>query len=104
MGSPVSQCFTMSGSDCRLSIEVGDDVEAVVLDLDGLLIGSETACYEVVKRILADAGTSMSRGEFATRVGSSARDLYSHIKLTHLPHWDVDDLLARRESLLDSSF
>jgi len=74
--------------------------DAVVLDLDGLLVDSESAAFEVACEIFSQEGVSLSRDLFATSVGLSSSHLYtalvSHFGLSVA----VDDLLRRREHRL----
>jgi len=80
------------------------EAHAVVLDLDGLLIDSESEAFRVACGILADQGVVLTREHFASHVGLSPRELYSTFVRDFALDIAVDDLLARRDELLESFY
>lgn len=82
-------------------IEVlGLEADAVVLDLDGLLVDSESAAYETARDVFAEHGAHLTRELFATHVGRPADHFYS-VLVSHFGlSVAVDDLLRRREDRL----
>lgn len=76
------------------------EADAVVLDLDGLLVDSEAAAFDAAREILAELGADLGHELFSAYVGRPARQLY----LALVAHFglvvDVEDLLRRREHRL----
>ncbi|MCX6458715.1 MAG: HAD family phosphatase [Actinobacteria bacterium] len=74
--------------------------DAVVLDLDGLLIDSESAAFDAASEIFAGEGVTVSPDLFSENVGLSTSHLYtalvSHFGLSVA----VEDLLRLREDRL----
>jgi putative hydrolase of the HAD superfamily len=73
---------------------------AVVFDLDGLLIDSETACFHVINRVLEPTGAVLTHERFAQHIGHSARSLYTNLSEEQGIALDPDDILVRRDELL----
>ncbi len=74
--------------------------DAVVFDLDGLLIDSETACFHVINRVLEPTGAVLTRERFARHIGHPARELYTNLSVEQGIDLDPDDILVRRDELL----
>jgi HAD superfamily hydrolase (TIGR01509 family) len=73
---------------------------AVVFDLDGLLIDSETACFHVINKVLEPTGAVLTEARFAQHIGHSARSLYVNLSAEQGIELDPDDILIRRDELL----
>jgi putative hydrolase of the HAD superfamily len=73
---------------------------AVVFDLDGLLIDSETACFHVINKVLEPTGAVLTEARFAQHIGHSARSLYVNLSEEQGIELDPDDILIRRDELL----
>ena len=76
------------------------EADAVVLDLDGLLIDSETAAFDAARAILAEEGVLLRRGRFSSHVGCSPFELYAGFVTEFRLHVSVEDLLQRRDARL----
>ncbi len=76
------------------------EADAVVLDLDGLLVDSESAAFDVAQGILADEGAHLDRELFALHVGRPASRLYAALVAQYGLAVAVEDLLRRREDRL----
>lgn len=76
---------------------LGLEADAVVLDLDGLLVDSESAAFDVARGILADEGAHLDRELFALHVGRPASRLYAALVAHYGMAVAVTDLLRRRE-------
>jgi putative hydrolase of the HAD superfamily len=74
--------------------------QAVVFDLDGLLIDSETACFHVINQVLEPTGAVLTRERFARHIGHPARELYTNLSAEQGIELDPDDILVRRDELL----
>jgi len=78
--------------------------DAVVLDLDGLLIDSETACYETANAILGQFGCHLEAEEFAAFVGISVREFYGWLVERFALPVAVDELLAQRSRIIATRY
>jgi HAD superfamily hydrolase (TIGR01509 family) len=74
-------------------------IRAVVFDMDGLLIDSETVVREGVRRALADMGHEMLNSVFARMIGLPLGDSLAVLKTHYGDDFDLDRFLAleRRE-------
>lgn len=80
------------------------DAEAVVLDLDGLLIDSETACFETANEILSEFGHRVSSDDFAAFVGRSVDEFYAWLAQSFALPSTVDDLIGQRGRIIASRY
>lgn len=76
------------------------EADAVLLDLDGLLIDSEPAAYDAARAILGEEGVLLHRDEFSAQVGRSTRELYTEFVDRFALRASVEDLLQRRDARL----
>ncbi len=76
------------------------EADAVLLDLDGLLIDSESAAYDAARVILDEEGVLLERDEFSAHVGRSTRELYTWFVDRFGLRVSVEDLLQRRDARL----
>lgn len=80
------------------------DAEAVVLDLDGLLIDSETACFETANEILSEFGHRLSSDDFAAFVGRPVDEFYAWLARSFALPSTVDDLIGQRGRIIASRY
>ena len=80
------------------------DAEAVVLDLDGLLIDSETACFETANEILSRFGHRLASEEFTAFVGRSVENLYAWLAHSFALPTTIDYLIAQRYPIIASRY
>lgn len=78
--------------------------DAVVLDLDGLLIDSETACYETANAILGRFGCQLEPEAFAAFVGISVREFYGWLAERFSLPVAVDELIAQRSRIITKRY
>ena len=78
--------------------------DAAVFDLDGLLIDSETACFNTAYELLLPFGYELTRARFAQQIGHPARLLYTTLSEELSMEFPVDELLARRGAMLDAFY
>ncbi|GAA5953858.1 hypothetical protein JCM21900_005493 [Sporobolomyces salmonicolor] len=79
-------------------------VEAVLFDMDGLMIDSERLYTQVTNEVLAPYGKEMTWEIKATVMGRPAHDAAAHlIAATQIP-LTVDELLAKMDVGLDKAF
>lgn len=79
-------------------------IQAVIFDLDGLLVDTETICYQILRDILAEFGHSMTLEEYAqTYSGKPEQANVAHLIQTyHLPgtvEEGIERILAMERTL-----
>lgn len=67
-------------------------VKAVIFDLDGLLVDTETVCYQVLREILAEFGHSFTLEEYAREYsGKPGRVNTAHLIESYRLPWTVEE-------------
>lgn len=75
-------------------------IEAVVFDLDGVLIDSESACFRLAADLVDVAGGRLERAEYQRFVGVAPTEFWSWLRETYSLPDPLEDLLAYKESRL----
>lgn len=73
-------------------------LSAVIFDMDGVIIDSEPVYYESNNELFHELGFSVTKDEYQTFVGKSARKIWSDLKKKHGLPQSVDDLVKRESS------
>jgi beta-phosphoglucomutase family hydrolase len=69
-------------------------IQAVIFDMDGVIIDSEPFHYEVNKRIFASLGIEVSEDEYRGYIGVSNTNMWTSIKSKHGLRHSVNELTA----------
>jgi HAD superfamily hydrolase (TIGR01549 family) len=76
-------------------------LQAVLFDLDGVLIDSEQLGLEIAKKVLEEEGLSISADDLRDFVGVPDRDFYRRVAAAH-PSRDFEGLLTRHTELYEA--
>ncbi|MCP5515844.1 MAG: HAD family phosphatase [Verrucomicrobiales bacterium] len=75
--------------------------EAVVFDLDGVIVDSEPRHERAFLQVFEEIGFGADHGmDFSAYLGRSDRDLWEDFVARHRPSQPIDELLARKERTL----
>lgn len=72
-------------------------IEAVIFDMDGVIIDSEPVHYKVNKEIFAELDIEMSRSEYNSYIGTSNSEMWAMIKDRHDLSQDVEYLVGLQQ-------
>ncbi len=73
------------------------EMEAVILDMDGVLVDSEPLHLEATNRVLAAFGEELSEADSHAFLGRDDRDLFEELKVRFSLTDSVSDLISARE-------
>jgi HAD superfamily hydrolase (TIGR01509 family) len=74
--------------------------EAVIFDMDGVLIDSEPLHFAVLSELLADAGLVLTRAENEQFIGTTSEAMFSTLIARHGLSGTVDEYIARYDDML----
>lgn len=79
-------------------------MDAVVFDLDGVLVDSETACYRLAAELAGGSGGDLDRADYARFVGVSPGEFWSWLREVYGLNQSLERLLAYKEQRLLGSY
>jgi HAD superfamily hydrolase (TIGR01509 family) len=80
------------------------NTKALFIDMDGTLVDSMPAMFDVYKEFLADYGFTGNKEEFATLVGPSVSEIVNILKERYQISGDTDYFVSRYNSIIAEKY
>ena len=73
-----------------------DKIEAVIFDMDGLLIDTETISFNCFKKVFSDHGYSMNREYYTSLIGRNTKGIKEAILKEYGEDFKFDDIYSKK--------